>query len=299
MGPNLLYRGPVTPAILQRILENPRSEVVKEEPGEDAKENVTQPLQADDAGKCATDNSNKGAKFYARNDKYDFSREGHVNRSKAMGHLEPTAQFQAWKQAAQQDWACIHAKFYVSHAEQMKHHHWVRPSNVTELLPSMKPVVDVKATEKAVYATDFLSLGAAAARRSSGVRMRRLSLNDQPGCASGPIFEVKLYYRPEVVEEEDADASFEVSIDEDVDEENSPPVEKLSKETPLVDYKFEKSRQVNLWHRDNKAPDPVVADSVLHGTLQGINDAQDLLEVDGAVKIYSDWYLRHELQVKD
>ena len=146
-----------------------------------------------------------GVTYFAKNEEYAFDIDGHENRQAAMAKLQPTREFKLWEQATKQDWACIHAKFFVSMRRymMMKADIAQRPPSRRKEdrmhLPDMMPIVQVQAAQNAVVSTRFYSTGPSREpARKSSLRMERIKgLNDDPEWGTGPLFEVKLYYRAE------------------------------------------------------------------------------------------------------
>jgi hypothetical protein len=301
-GVNQLFRRCLaTPEMFQQILGNPR---VHTSIGYRTRDQMPAGGTTDEPMMEQDDNSSPRQKaangvFFAKNDDYDFEKEGHANRQVAMAQLQPSGAFQLWEEVARSEWACIHAKFYISQAQQKKRIVNVGQKQKSEPLPSMKPVVDVKATEKAALSTDFHALGQPMATRSSNVHMKRISLNDDNDWKSGPVFEYKLYYRPESVPAMSGNDSAE-SDDEMEDEEDAVPLaDKLVQSMPLDTFKAEKLQQLNVWYSENNAMDQDQAGAMLRHVRQSIESAQDTGTVDEVMKVYWDWHQKLQWTAKD
>ena len=250
--------------------------------------------------------------FFAKQENYDFQKQGHANRQEAMARLQPTGEFQAWEQAALKEYSVIHCKFYISEAKQKSNREIsITNSKPRELepLPEMKPVIDVKATEKVTLSTEFHSLGLPRAVRGATVRMERIPVNDE--MPSGPVFEYKLFYREDCGDAHVAAVADEVenscidSVDEKDsmhenevgEEENVSLVEKLRHEVPLAEYKEEKIRQLNIWHSENNAQDKDSAEAKLQSSQVAITAALNHETVDEHVKAYFDWHQKQRWMI--
>jgi len=185
------------------------------------------------------DDDNKTATFYAKNDTYNFKTDGHRNRRLEMSNLQKDAHFQAWEEAARQEYAVVHAKFYISVPKQVqvqRHRRATSAANSNysrngngngrqrnkESLPEQAPVVDLKATEGVGLGTKFHSLGPSESnsnlsKQRSNVKMNRIQgLNDDDDWRGGPLFECKLYYRAENYDiDNDDDDDDELEMDDD------------------------------------------------------------------------------------
>ena len=254
--------------------------------------------------------------YYAKNDNYDFQNDGHTNRASAMSKLEQTGAYSAWEDAARKEWACIHAKFYVSLPK--KNHlyngssqdHTNRRRRVVrsgssqqQELPEQAPVVDIKAAERATLGTHFHATGPSEPKRRSKIVMKRINgLNEDETRRSAPIFEYKLYYR---AEEEDANED-DMMDDEDDDEADMDadtsattnaeptPAEALLNENDLVEYKQKKVEQVQNWHRNCTFEDEEEASLTLLNRLESINKAASVALVDSIVLEYYQWLQKQQ-----
>jgi hypothetical protein len=84
----------------------------------------------------------------------------------------------------------IHCKFYVALYERANQN-----QRNPEKLPEMKPLVNIKATEKAVIlSTKFHQSQMMEAKHSSNICMSHVSLNDHHDWGAGAVFGYKLYY---------------------------------------------------------------------------------------------------------
>lgn len=174
------------------------------------------------------DDPENNMNYYAKNDNYDFQTQGHVNRQAQLNQAmeQPDSLFNKWRKASNTDWACITAKFYISIAETKRRILKQNHNNSTsfnhggpttqqptkEPLPPMTPIADIKSNENVTLSTKFqpflpcnissnsnISSTDHRPVLSSNVRMKRVEgLNDDPSSTkSEPVFEYKLYYRPE------------------------------------------------------------------------------------------------------
>jgi hypothetical protein len=258
-------------------------------------------LDADSAsGAAMANDTDHTTIFFARQDNYNFQKQGHTNRQEAMARLQPTGEFQAWEQAALKEFSVIHCKFYISEAKRKDNREIITTSKPRELapLPEIKPVIDVKATEKVTLSTELHWLGLPRMVRGDHVRMKRIPLNDD--LPSGPVFEYKLFYREDfggvvaVTDEVDNSSIGYVDVQDSAnemeDEDNVSLVEKLRHKVPLAEYKEEKIGQLNIWHSENNAQDRDSAEAKLHSSQVAITAALIHETVDDHVKAYFDWH---------
>ena len=250
--------------------------------------------------------------YYAKNDDYDFESAGHANRQTAMTQLQPTPEFQAWERATRQDWSCIHAKCFVSLRQYMRRRaigEGSRPKADDERmsLPEMTSIVNIQAAQNATLSTKFHSTGPSSAPpRQSHVRMQRVKgLNDDPEWGTGPVFDLKLYYRAEATmsapdnlnsnDDESNDDSMEGDkMNTSDDLEGLPLAEKLRDEMPLQEYKDEKIDQLHRWYQDCKAQDKDEANVRVQEAQKGIKNATSAQLVDDHLKVYWDWHQESE-----
>jgi hypothetical protein len=326
-GFNMLWRRcRILPEVFRQILRNPRfhsnigyrTRDAQPEEKEDVhmqedEDDYDQPIPEDDESMAVSDTCSVSASaamandtrhaniFFAKQDDYDFQKQGHVNRQEAMARLQPTGEFQAWEQAALKEFSVIHCKFYISEAKRKGNRESITTSKPRELapLPEMKPVIDVKATEKVTLSTELRWLGLPRAQQGARVRMERIPVNDH--LPSGPVFEYKLFYREDcgdvaAVTDEVENSSIgsvedvKDSTNEMEEEDNVPLVEKLRHEVPLAEYKEEKIGQLNIWHSENNAQDKDSAEAKLQSSQVAITAAPKHETVDEHVKSYFDWH---------
>ncbi len=316
-GANSLFRNTVTPEIYIQILQNPRShtnrgyrdlsdrpadigDLPMMEDSDDQDNDLGGDEDIDMGGGGGAHGGNGGPDLlesscpqYARNDNYDFDNEGHTNRATAMSKLEETSAYNAWEQAARKEWACIHAKFYISLPKrqyQNKNHKGRQNSNKSnqEDLPQQAPIIDVKAAEKATLGTKFHAIGPSESKKRSNVIMRRINgLNDSKEYRAAPVFEYKLYYRAEeeVCGKVDSDDDDEMEEDGQVGKSETP----LSNEL-LNEIKKEKIHQVTKWHETSTFDDPDEAKFVLENRVSFINAAETMEKVESIVGEYLEWW---------
>jgi hypothetical protein len=308
------------PDIFVQILKNPR---YHSSLGYARRDNQPSAIQTDapmgtndetmmDAFEQEEDASNAtGATYYAKNEDYAFDVAGHENRQAAMAKLQPTREFQVWEQATKQDWACIHAKLFVSMRRYMHHDVAQRTSKLKEErmhLPDMTPVVQVQAAQNAVVSTQFHSTGPSReVSRKSRVRMERVKgLNDDPAWGTGPLFDVKLYYRAETVLENRGETDLdeeEVDVIDDSDGEGPedremvemPLAEQLRDSMPLEEYKAEKIDQLHRWFQCCKLWNRDEGNARVNQTQSSISAAASTEAVDDFLKSYWDWHILQEL----
>jgi hypothetical protein len=234
--------------------------------------------------------------YFAKNEGYNFKFEGHKNRDEEMKRLEPLQEFQAWEQASSEEWACIHCKFYVAQANPRFRTRENQNQRNPEKLPGMKPVVNIKATEKAVLSTKFHQSQTTEAKRSSNVRMSRVSLNDRREWGAGAVFEYKLYYRAEsdAIATQDRETEDDQFVEMDEAEEEPLVSQKLLDRVPLSAYKTEKLQQLIQLHRENKCEDRDEGDAVWNHCMNQIYQSEDSASVDDVMKNYWDWNQRQQ-----
>jgi len=317
-GTNQLFRNTVTPEEYQRILKNPRVHTDRgyrrnEQRPQDREVPVAidarmEDMDADTVASEAPDAAAHDTKpFYAKNDHYDFQREGHVHRQRAMDHLQTTRAYRAWETAARNEYACVHAKFYVSLPKQMRQEYndrgqgqQTKNKREREHLPQQASILDIKPAANATVGTKFHSTGQPGVvrfQRKSNIRMMRIhGLNDDPQWGSGPVFECKLYYRAEDTVQRNTDGDGDGVEDmEDTDDENEHDNVSANDNTtnpPLHVYQQERITQIRIWHEEVKVTDANrnVAESVQRNYTQKIDAAMDIRSVDDVVKQYWDWH---------
>jgi hypothetical protein len=325
-GRNSLFRNTVSPQVYVQILENPRSHTnrgYRKRSDRPMDDDVIDIAMMDDSDNDSdTDNGNDDTNMdkdnhennnnnangatapnFARNDDYDFTNDGHTNRTSAMARLEQTRAFAAWEEAARKEWACIHAKFYVSLPRQnmlggashmMKRREYQVPQ---QELPKQEPVIDVKSAERATLGTKFHAIGPSQAKNRSRIVMKRINgLNDDESRRAAPVFEYKLYYRAEsefkdkdeLVEDDDDD-------DDDVDirtEKTSDRIQFMVNDNEINEYKNEVIQQINNLHLTHQSQDHDEARLVLQSKLESISKATTNKEVDDQLVEYEMW--RHK-----
>ena len=337
MGANSLFRNTVTSELYVQILQNPRShtnrgyrhstdrpddvidiammddsnEIDQDESGKEAQRDDNGDIPMDESNEN-NQNENTSYPQYARNDDYDFDNEGHANRATAMSKLETTNAYSAWEDAARKEWACIHAKFYISLPKKRNPYKSndgdVRKgrgkrNEKQEDLPEQAPIVDVKAAEKATLGTKFHAVGPSAPRKRTTITMKRINgLNDQDEYRAAPLFEYKLYYRAEeeVINEE-------IMIDEEnniMEENEEKDAEEGKSETPLshqllnvnsvAEYKKEKIHQITKWHKTSAFQDEDEANFVLENRVSFVNAAESVEIIDSIVQEYYQWFQKQQ-----
>lgn len=220
-----------------------------------------------------------------------------------MAQLEQTGAFSAWEEAARKEWACIHAKFYVSLPKRSMHPTQVDRRQVKsipqEVLPRQTPVIDVKAAERATLGTEFHAIGASQPKKRSNIVMKRIhGLNDNENSRAAPIFEYKLYYRAqeesnidEDVDDNDMMDSDSVSADDNTkNNDEASLVHTLVRENNLDEYKNGKRIQIHNWHQTNTFQDPDEAEFVLNNRIESINEAATVDRINVVVEEYYQWF---------
>ena len=264
-GKNQLFRGGLTPEQYVEVLNNPRAHTnqgyrrrqdrpdqgtangmnMNEDVSED--EFDQQPLQEEAAGKDDDDNvMEDGGTYYARNDGYNFDRQGHQNRVTEMNKLQNSQQYCEWREANKAEYSVITAKFYVSIPKRQnggevnfQRQHRKKDKELLPI-PNQSSVVDIKAAEKVTIGTKFEPTGPPQRLVKSYVRMERINgLSDEKDWKSEPVFEKKLYYRAEhilkgmKIDDDEDDEDDDGMSEEDDDDDNVAP----SHNTTLAKYK--------------------------------------------------------------
>ncbi|KAL7529501.1 hypothetical protein ACHAXR_002998, partial [Thalassiosira sp. AJA248-18] len=139
-GRNQLFRAQVSPEQYAAIMKNPRAHtgqgyrrIENRPPGNNS--NSRENEEDDEFDRVPsvqnqTENEmemegNNGieasvpATYYAKDDNYDFKRQGHQNRRDEMSRLQQSGDYTEWKEANKKEYAMIHAKFYVSMPKRM------------------------------------------------------------------------------------------------------------------------------------------------------------------------------------
>ena len=317
-GKNQLFRAQVTPEQFVDIMKNPRAHTgqgyrrhenrptdnnINNEEKEDEEfdrlplvENQTGNEAEAEMGDTNASEVSVPATYYARDDNYDFKRQGHQNRRDQMSKLQQSNDYAEWKEANKKEYAVIHAKFYVSIPKRMYQR---APPNTARggskqrrgkqidplALPEQSTVMDIKAAENATLGTKYEATGAPQKIARSFVRMERINgLKDDKDWKGDPVFEKKLYYRAENVVNGQGfgDDSDEMSEDEN---------EEVVQNPPLSEYKTEKIDQVKQYHSELSVyiPDPEEAEQRLRNVKNKIHLSESNSYVDDVVKIfYSD-----------
>jgi len=257
--------------------------------------------------------------FFAKNDDYDFDTEGHFNRSSAMAKLQESNDFLVWEKAAQKEYSCIHAKFYVSlpKTKRRMFMHQQKKNIEKEALPSQATVVNIKAAEKATLGTKFCSTGPSLqSRKSSNVVMTKIKgINDDKDMSTAPIFEYKLYYRAEsllfdvdnlgdetYMSDDDQDDTIMKDDSQDIgddDDDNIPLAEKLQDVNSIQDYKKEKSGQVEKWHIATTFAKEDEAIEIYSKFGSAISSASTIKDVDDLVEQYYKWFQKQQWEGKN
>jgi hypothetical protein len=318
-GKNQLFRGGLTPELYAQVLNNPRAHTNHgyrrrpDRPDQDAangmnmNENASedefdqQPHQEEAAGNDVDDDvmdeggdaaASADATYYARNDGYNFNRQGHENRRIEINKLQNSQQYSEWREANLAEYSVITAKFYVSIPKRQNggevNFQQQRRKKDTELLPipNQSSVVDIKAAERVTIGTKFEPAGPPQRIVKSYVRMERINgLSDRKDWKGEPVFEKKLYYRAEHIvkglkidgDEDDDDMS-----EDDADDNVSP-----SHNTTLAKYKdlmVEKIQQ----HRPemDKIFPPHDAEMKVCHCITKIFQAESEQDVDDQVKLF-------------
>lgn len=309
-GTNQLFRAKLTPEKFVDILKDPRAHtnqgyrrienrpagnVGNQEEEEDDEfdrlptnnnvENQTgNDEEMEDAGVPGT--------YFAKDDNYDFKRQGHQNRVAQINKLQQSNDYAEWKEANKKEYAVIHAKFYVSIPKRMygappksagggsKQR---RGKHMTPLpVPEQATVVDVKAAENATLGTKYESTGPPQNMGRSSVRMERINgLTDDKEWKGEPVFEQKLYYRAENIVSGQGlgDESDEMSEDENEEGVQNP---------PLNEYKAEKIYQVRQYYSELSMciVDPEEAEQRLRNVKNKIHLSESVEDVDDVVKLF-------------
>lgn len=309
----------VTPEEFQTILKNPRYTTQKPvaimtpstTPNESSSEQVHEMETEMDEDVNVKNVSNHpmeravaetkvSSHYYAKNEDYDFQTQGHLNRQTELKKLHQTSDWCQWKEAAQQEYAVVHAKFYISQPQSQRFitHRKVyhkghkgqehRRKHGLEPLPKQATIVDIKAAENATLGTKFEARGTVNtnkhAKRST-VRMNRIhGLTETE--KGEHIFECKLYYRAEDVvrqmsiqDEEESDDACDEKMNDENDNEDA---------FSLHDYKLEKIHQVKQ-QRLNPIEGIInedEADEMLQNCLVKINACDNKIDIDEVIKIY-------------
>jgi hypothetical protein len=131
-------------------------------------------------------------------------------------------------------------------------------------------------------------------------------LNDDPAWGTGPLFDVKLYYRAETVLENRGETDLdeeEVDVIDDSDGEGPedremvemPLAEQLRDSMPLEEYKAEKIDQLHRWFQCCKLWNRDEGNARVNQTQSSISAAASTEAVDDFLKSYWDWHILQEL----
>ncbi|KAL3777990.1 hypothetical protein ACHAW5_003270 [Stephanodiscus triporus] len=133
-GKNQLFRAKVTPEQYIEIMKNPRAHtnqgyrrkadrptgiITNQEDDNDYEfdhlrhdeSHIQKDIEMEDTNVTRTTVS---PTYFAKDEKYDFKKQGHQNRRDQMSKLQQTAEYSLWKEANKKEYAVVHAKFYVS-----------------------------------------------------------------------------------------------------------------------------------------------------------------------------------------
>ena len=178
-------------------------------------------------------------------------------------------------------------------------------------LPDMMPIVQVQAAQNAVVSTRFYSTGPSREpARKSSLRMERIKgLNDDPEWGTGPLFEVKLYYRAETAlqkgrddlelgegDDDDDDLLEEEDEESNMEEVVEVPLAELLRDRMLLEeYKAEKIEQLHRWYQCCKVRDRDAGNARVTQTQSSIHTAASTQAVDEFLKSYWDWHILQEM----
>ena len=309
-GKNQLFRAKVTSAQYIEIMRNPRAHtgqgyrVKANRPDQEDNDdddfdrlpNVEAPHVRKDSDMEDADVSraNGSTTYYAKDEKYDFKRQGHQNRRDQISKLQQSAEYSEWKDANKKEYAVVHAKFYVSIPKIMHYRppptaasggFKVRRSKNTEPLPlpEQSTVVDIKAAEKATLGTNYKAIGPPQTMSRSSVRMERINgLTDDKDWKGEPVFEQKLYYRAESVV---SGQGFGEELDDNMSDDENEGVFQIPS---MNDYKKEKIDQVQQYQLelDKYVVDPEEAEQRLRNVKNKIHLGESIEDVDDAVGLF-------------
>mmetsp|Transcript_29458 Transcript_29458/g.71150 ORF Transcript_29458/g.71150 Transcript_29458/m.71150 type:complete len:732 (-) Transcript_29458:163-2358(-) len=318
-GRNQLFRGKVTAEQYVDVMKNPRSHTGqgyrRRENRPTGSENNPEEEEDDKFDRMSTWNTQTGedtgmddngasrehaqSTYYAKDDKYDFKRQGHRNRFDQMNKLQQSSDYAEWTKANKNEYAMIHAKFYLSipkrtYKAQPKSGGFKqrRRKQTTPLpLPEQASVVDVKAAENATLGTKYQAMGPPQSISRSSVRMERINgLTDDKDWKGEPVFEKKLYYRAENI------VSGHGCGDDDSDDMSEDQNEPVSN-PPLDEYKTEKIEQVKQHHSELSVSviDPDEAEQRLRNVKNKICRSESIEDVDETVKLFYDDLTRRQI----
>jgi hypothetical protein len=130
-------------------------------------------------------------------------------------------------------------------------------------------------------------------------------LNDDPAWGTGPVFDLKLYYRLEAALNNQADTVAENETvseldgmdeddDDDEDDNRANLAEKLRDAVPLEEYKKRRVDQLVGWYQGCKAPDKQEAHAVFIQIQNDIESSTTTKAVDGHIEQYLRWYQQYD-----
>eukprot|EP00986_Skeletonema_menzelii_P003077 scaffold902_cov146-Skeletonema_menzelii.AAC.2 len=325
-GANQLFRGGLKPEQYIEVLNNPRAHTnqgyrrrldrpddqnvkIHEDMSEDEDEFDQQPNQEKAAGDGAEEDGNADADgnahaegntiYFARNDGYNFNRQGHQNRRTEMNKLQNSHQYSEWREANMAEYSVITAKFYVSipkrqQGGQVNMQQRRRKDKELLQIPNQSSVADIKAAERATIGTKFEATGPANRISRSYVRMERIKgLSDEKDWKGEPVFEKKLYYRAEHIVRGlkiDGDDDGDDVMSEEEDDDVTSAGNGLPHNTTLAKYKdlmVEKVQQ----HRpemDKIFPQDGDAEMKIRDCIAKIFRAESAQDVDDQVRLFLD-----------
>jgi hypothetical protein len=310
-GRNQLFRGGLTPEQYAAVLNNPRAHTnqgyrrsidrppaavmdmnedvdsedefdqIPHEEGEAIGNDVNDDTMGEDGEAPA-------AGYFARNDDYNFSKEGHNNRRSEMNKLQHNQQFNLWKDANRAEYSCIHAKFYVSIPKRQNggevNVQQRRRKKGRDLLPlpNQSSVTDIKAAEKATIGTKFERSGPPQRIVKSYVRMERINgLTDEKKDRGYPVYEKKLYYRAEHV----LKGQYPDSDDDDTSGDDDD-IAVPSHNTTLDKYKALMIEKIRLYHPEMCKLFPQDAAMKTENSIHKILQAESEVDVDAQVQLF-------------
>lgn len=313
-GRNQLFRAQVSPEQYTAILMNPRAHTgqgyrrredrptgsnaaANQENDEDEFDQQPQPeVVNEEEMRDADGTAASGSTYFARNDNYDFKKQGHLNRVNQMNQLQQSNDYSQWRDANKKEYAVVHARFYISVPKRRYyapppntarggrggHNHQRRGKPREKLqLPEQSTVIDVKAAERATLGTKYKSIGPAQSFSRSRVRMERINgLTDDKHAKGNPLFESKLYYRAEDVIN---------GVKNDSDDDMSDGEEQEAVQPPsLAEYKASKIEQVKQYHTELNMciEDQDDAAQLLLNTKNKISLSESIADVDESVKMF-------------
>ena len=346
-GRNALFRNTVSSEQFMEILNNPRAHIgrgyreAKNRPDDlpvdgDARDSSTMEKEEEDdefdhlpatmngnpiggdSGTLEMEDASQSvasaATYYAKNEGYDFKKEGHMNRRHEMKQLHKTNVYAQWEEAAKKEYAVIHAKFYISLPKRQyasppnnaRHHNAAsrhgngRKERQLEPLPEQSKVVDIKAAEQATLGTDFLATGPPRSTRRSSVRMDRINgLKDDSEWKGAPVYEKKLYYRAENIVNGQGmghDSDLGEEDDDIMDDENDNGATMFNQDIPLEEYKNEKINQAKQYHVEYIMyyPDPEESAQHLRSCMNKIGNADSVEDIDDSLKLFYDELVKNQ-----